>query len=83
MPLYPCNRNPLARRSLIAAVIFCWRPSLFTQRRCGMFLLRTYVCIPHVFRTPHQVAYRASSVLFLYFVLMATAGGAVHYIYAK
>ncbi|CAM9409985.1 unnamed protein product [Ectocarpus sp. 13 AM-2016] len=30
-----------------------------------------------------QVVYRASSVLFLYFVLMATAGGAVHYIYAN
>ncbi|CAM9286467.1 unnamed protein product [Pylaiella littoralis] len=30
-----------------------------------------------------QVAYRASSVLFLYFVLMAAAGGAVHYIYAN
>ncbi|CAN0291958.1 unnamed protein product, partial [Ectocarpus sp. 12 AP-2014] len=30
-----------------------------------------------------QVVYRASSVLFLYFVLMATAGGAVHYVYAN
>lgn len=30
-----------------------------------------------------QVVYRASSVLFLYFVIMAAAGGAVHYVYAK
>eukprot|EP00903_Cladosiphon_okamuranus_P014540 g13487.t1 len=30
-----------------------------------------------------QVAYRASSVLLLYFLLMATAGGAVHFIYAN
>ncbi|CAM9925972.1 unnamed protein product, partial [Sphacelaria rigidula] len=30
-----------------------------------------------------QVVYRASSVLFLYFILMAAAGGAVHFIYAK
>ncbi|CAM9601813.1 unnamed protein product, partial [Hapterophycus canaliculatus] len=30
-----------------------------------------------------QVVYRASSVLFLYFVLMATVGGAIHYVYAN
>lgn len=30
-----------------------------------------------------QVVYRASSMLVLYFILMASVGGAVHYVYAK